>query len=394
MDSLYHIIALAGNAPNPHLNAKKGLHIDTHPHNGYDIRMKKGNETQLAPQVQHRMLQRGDLLTLDGRLMEAGWATSLLKRYDRAMIRAPKWRIKEWDYYLIANDFAALALTVADNGYMGLDSVSLMNFEQPAQRTVTRMTPLPMGKKGLPADGGAGVVRARGKQYELTFRKEGAQRHLYGHVYDFGGERKPLLFDIILHEPPGDSMVIATPFAGKPQHFYYNQKISCLPAEGRCIYDGQEHVFSSATSFGVLDWGRGVWPWRSTWYWASASGVAMGFRFGLNLGYGFGDTQAATENMLFFDGKAHKLGRVAFGIPMKDGREDWMSPWHIRDDQGRLDLQFVPIIDRSAHTSALLIATDQHQVFGRFSGRAVLDDGCAVDVVNLIGFAEKVRNRF
>ncbi len=391
---LYHIATGSGNETNPHLDPINRRDIDIHPHDGYDIRMKKGNEPPQAPQVQHRMLQRGDLLTLDGRLMEAGWATSLLKRYDRAMIRAPKWRIKEWDYYLIASDFAALAVTVADNGYMGLDSVSLMDFEQASHLTQTRMTLMPMGKRALPADSGSGVVRARGKQYELTFRKEGAQRHLYGHVYDFGGPRKPLLFDVILHEAPDDSMVIATPFAGKPHHFYYNQKINCMPADGRCIYDGQEYLFSPATSFGVLDWGRGVWPWRNTWYWASASGVALGARFGFNLGYGFGDTQAATENMLLFDGRAHKLGQVVFDIPIKDGREDWLSPWRIHDDQGRLDLVFEPIVDRNAYTTTLIIETDQHQVFGRFTGRALLDDGRAVDIAILIGFAEKVRNRF
>ena len=55
--------------------------------------------------------------------MEAGWSTQLIKRYDRAAVKAPAWRVKEWDYYLIGNDFFALALTVCDNSYMGLDSI-------------------------------------------------------------------------------------------------------------------------------------------------------------------------------------------------------------------------------------------------------------------------------
>ena len=45
--------------------------------------------------VQHRMVQSGALLTLDGRLMEAGYATGLIKRYDRDAVRASKLRIKE-----------------------------------------------------------------------------------------------------------------------------------------------------------------------------------------------------------------------------------------------------------------------------------------------------------
>lgn len=353
------------------------------------------NEAKLhsEPGIQRRMLQRGDLLGPDGRLMEAGWATQLIKRYDRGMIRASALRVKEWDYYLVAGDFFALALTVCDNGYMGLDSISLIDFENRTERTVTRMLPFPMGRRGLPPTSASGVIRAAGKNYEITFRKEGAQRHLYGHMYDFGGERSPLLFDIILHDAGEDSMVIATPFH-KPRRFYYNQKINCMPAEGRCIWGGRDYLFSPASSFGVLDWGRGVWTYRNTWYWASASGVVSGQRFGMNLGYGFGDTSAATENMLFWGGRAHKLGEVVFHIPKEGGEYAYEKPWTIEDAQGRLKLDFVPIIDRKAKINALVVATDQHQVFGRFSGRVRLDDGQTLDIANLIGFAERVYNRY
>jgi hypothetical protein len=37
---------------------------------------------------------------------------------------------------------------------------------------------------------------------------------------------------------------------------------------------------------------------------------------------------------------------------------------------------------------------NQHQVFGRFSGQAVLDDGSTVSFQDLLGFAEKVYNRW
>ena len=57
-------------------------------------------------------------------------------------------------------------------------------------------------------------------------------------------------------------------------------------------------------------------------------------------------------------------------------------------------MDFVPVIDRAARTSALVIESDQHQVFGRFTGRAVLDDGTALELKDFLGFAEKVRNRY
>ncbi|MEI3102134.1 MAG: DUF2804 family protein [Oscillospiraceae bacterium] len=65
----------------------------------------------------------------------------------------------------------------------------------------------------------------------------------------------------------------------------------------------------------MLDWGRGVWTYHNTWYWGSASYHVNGVPFGWNIGYGFGDTSAASENMLFYKGKAHKLSQVKFNIP-------------------------------------------------------------------------------
>ena len=41
-----------------------------------------------------------------------------------------------------------------------------------------------------------------------------------------------------------------------------------------------------------------------------------------------------------------------------------------------------------------LILTDQHQVFGRFTGRAVLDDGTELDIKDLICGVEVVHNKY
>ena len=65
--------------------------------------------------MEQHLLSGGSLLDEQGRLREAGYATSLVKTYDRGAIRAGKSRIKEWDYYLIYNDRFGVALTLDDN---------------------------------------------------------------------------------------------------------------------------------------------------------------------------------------------------------------------------------------------------------------------------------------
>jgi hypothetical protein len=57
-------------------------------------------------------------------------------------------------------------------------------------------------------------------------------------------------------------------------------------------------------------------------------------------------------------------------------------------------MDFRPLMDRSAVINLGVLCSDQHQVFGRFSGTAVLDDGRKIEIRDLTGFAEKVRNKW
>ena len=199
-----------------------------------------------------------------------------------------------------------------------------------------------------------------------------------------------------LTDEPAESMVIATPF-DRDGHFYYNQKINCMRAEGFVTYGyhNTTYEFKPEDSFAVLDWGRGVWTYDNTWYWGSASGLHEGVPFGFNIGYGFGNTEAASENMLFYDGKAHKLSDVRFHIPGDGTAEiDYLAPWKFTSDDGRFEMDFIPTLDRKSKTDFKVLMSDQHQVFGRFSGTAVLDDGTKLEIRDLAGFAEKVRNKW
>ena len=343
--------------------------------------------------MQHEITERHPLLDEKGHLIETGYARSLILDYDRKAIKANGMRIKEWDYYLICNDEFALALTVDDNSYMALDSISLIDFRIPWENTNSPMKAFTMGSRNFPASSVSGDVKGEGRNYSIEFLHEGDQRVLRFHMDDFM-DGKPISGEVRLDKKDDDSMVIVTPYRESKVHFYYNQKINCMPAEGKVTFDGKDYVFDKKNSFGTLDWGRGVWTYKNTWYWGSASGMAEGKRFGFNIGYGFGDTSAASENMLFYDGKAHKLSQVTFNIPMKDGKEDYMSPWTFRSDDGRFEMDFVPVLDRASNTDFVVLGSNQHQVFGRFSGKAILDDGRVVEIRDFMGFAEKVSNKW
>ena len=61
---------------------------------------------------------------------------------------------------------------------------------------------------------------------------------------------------------------------------------------------------------------------------------------------------------------------------------------------GRLDVQFVPEIERVAQTNLLVITSEVHQMFGRYAGRLVTDDGEVITITGLTGFAEEHHARW
>ena len=337
--------------------------------------------------------EKGPLLDSDGNVATPGYAKKHYLQYDRNAIKASTLRIKEWDYYYIGNRDWGLALTISDISFLGVISASFLDFHKPSQINKTVPTPFPMGNFKMPPSPEIGDVSRKIGKSSLSITNDGERRHLVGKFPDFGPAKEDFEVDITLSEPPEEYMFIATPFH-KEKHFYYNAKINCLKAKGYIKLG--EKKYSADDALGTLDWGRGVWTYDNTWYWGSLQAVLdNGKTFGFNIGYGFGDTSAASENMLFYDGKAHKLEHVKFNIPGDDeGKPRYLEDWTFTSSDGRLEMDFEPIIDRNASVNIGVLAMLPHQVFGLFSGKAILDSGKVIEFKDLIGFAEKVRNKW
>ena len=341
--------------------------------------------------MQNLIETNDDLLDEEGNLKHKGYATSLILNYDRTKITAPKMRIKEWDYYLIYNKDYAVALTIDDNYYMGLVSASFSDFNNKWEKTVSPMYWFPKGSVNLPPSSKEGDAVKEGKGYSFKFLIRGNKRILDCKIDKFLN-KKPFTIHFELENEPKDSMVIATPF-NKKGHFYYNQKIVGFKASGSVTIDDKTIDFNDDT-YALLDWGRGVWTYSNTWYWGSGCAKVGKDLIGFNLGYGFGDTSNASENMIFVNGKSIKVDRVTFSIPTnKKGKDEYLSPWAIISNDGIINCTFTPIIDRKSNTNALIIQSNQHQVFGKLSGTITLENK-VIELTDFVCFFEKVINRW
>lgn len=340
--------------------------------------------------MQTEIVTEGLLLKEDGTLSQKGYAKKLLLRYNRENIKASKLRIKEWDYYCILSDEYGLSLTIADIGYIGFIAATYFDFVNKTEKSNTVITALPLGKMNLPRTSEEGVTKFNNNKIKMEFMTIKNKRVL-SFKWDKCFDKTIFEGEITLKKyNEDDTMVIATPFKENKKAFYYNQKINCMPANGWFKFGDRIFEFYGKKDFGVLDWGRGVWPYKNKWYWGSASGLHNGKRFGFNIGYGVGDTSNASENMIFYDGRAHKLDEIVFDIP----QSSYLDKWQIVSNDGRFSMNFEPILDRHSHFSILLLEYNQHQVFGRFSGKVVLDNNETLEIIDLFGFAEEVFNKW
>lgn len=339
-------------------------------------------------------LNAGKLLDSNGHLLEAGYSKSLIKQYSRKDIKARAHRIKEWDYYIVTDGKTATAFTVADNSYMSLFSVSFLDFEEKSYITKSVMKWFTFGKLNLPSTSEKGNVMYEDKTIKLSILNDGERRRIECEFKNYGKKGETLTSEIIIEKQPEESMVIATPFDNVKTAFYYNQKINCMMCSGYTKIGSKIYNYDKRESLATLDWGRGVWTYKNTWYWGSMSVYVDGVPCGVNIGYGFGNTEKASENMIFYDGKAHKTDRIVFKIPTKNGKDDFMSEWTFESNDKRINLTFKPLLDRYDNINALIIASNQHQVFGLMNGTIVLDDGKVIEIKDKLGFAEKVMNKW
>lgn len=347
--------------------------------------------------MQQEIVKEADLFDPDGDLIQSGWARRLLLNYNREMMRAGSFRVKEWDCYVIMNPEFSVSLIISDVGYFGMATVDWRDFKNDEGSSGIAIRFFTRGKLNLPRTADIGdVFFSRGSKWVKFERNEvtGPNRVITFNFPKFKYRgHKGITGEITLHQPPKlDTMVNVIPFKSSIQ-FVYVQKIMCMPATGTVTVGGENYEFlgEKNNSWGALDWSRGVFPYKTQWWWAYASGIVNGVPFGFNIDYGFGTE--SSKSMLFYDGKGHHLDEVTY----KWDEKDLMKPWHFTSNDGRVELQLEPVHKHKMSLNILFLSTKGFNIFGYYTGDVVLDDGTKIHIDrsdNLFGSAEYYRHRW
>lgn len=266
---------------------------------------------------------------------------------------------------------------------IGLVGQAFLYFYEPLTRRYSEFsfrTPLALGTHldQRPEDGSA-AFRSGDNHVAMTATTEPRQRQLWVHLAN--GVRVDAVFDE--ETPPIQPMWICTPAGASG--FVFARKTAGAAVRGTVHFEGRTIDLADAGMLGHNDWTAGYMRRETSWNWGCVAGrLDDGRIVGLNVSCGVNET-GHSENCFWIDGALHRLGCVAFDYD----RRDLMQGWSLRDSDGRLDLEFTPEGSHKEKVNALVVATNFHQLFGRYRGTLRTVEGEVVELQGQLGYAEQ-----
>lgn len=303
-------------------------------------------------------------------------------------------RKKRWDYWGVLTPTHALSVTYADVDYIGITDVWWAEMATGRTGGRNRIAPGAAGIH-LPDRPGTEPLRsvARNQVIDLTDDDRGTRLSAAWTEPD----GTPASLDVLVELPEGhESLNVVIPWSDTL--FQFTSKHQARPASGELVI-GDERIEIGHRpdgvgdeAWGVLDVGRGRWPYRTRWNWGGGAGTATtGEVVGIQIGAKWTEGTGFTENGIIVDGRLHKLGHEL------EWTYDWdrpLLPWRVQDPTGRANLTLTPVHDKHTKVEAAVLGTEVHQVFGTWSGTVVTDDGHELTVDGVLGFAEESRSRW
>ncbi|MBI2167899.1 MAG: DUF2804 domain-containing protein [Actinobacteria bacterium] len=331
-----------------------------------------------------------DLCTPDGRRLNPaarGWSRQPL---HRANLRGRWGRTKRWDYWGVLTGDLAVSVTYADVDYLGIAAVWWADLR--SGRTGGRELARPLARGlSLPDVPGSAPLNWDGSGFRLDLSQGSAGTSISAEWTEKDGWPGALRIDVAL--PAGhESLNVVIPW--DERRFQFTSKHQARPATGELSVGDETWVFGDggADAWGVLDVGRGRWPYRTRWNWGGGAGHADDGRVvGIQIGGKWTDGTGFTENGVLVDGRLTKIGEE---LAWEYSWDRPLDPWRVRAPSGAVDLALQPVYDRHSKVQAVVAATEVHQVFGLWSGTVVTDDGDELHVDAVPGFAEESRSRW
>jgi len=322
----------------------------------------------------------------DGRLNPecAGWSRRALQVSN---LRGAWPRKKRWNYWCIVTPDFLFSVTLSNIDYLGLAFAYMLDFKSKLFIEQTSMAVLGRGCD-LP-ETVEGSAHFHDKEMDLSFSDDGHFIVINLQSANFKGKK----LDARIHlERPERTESINVMIPWNDEQYHFTSKQNCLPAGGTVQVGDRTYTLDPGRDFGCLDFGRGIWKYRTFWNWSSFSTRVGADEVGINLGAGWTEGSGATENGLLINGRVEKLSE---DVIFEYDPAHFMEPWKLHTAfSNQVNLVFTPFYERVAKTDLWILRSEAHQMIGSFSGKINSLDGRSFHVQDVIGWAEDHQARW
>ncbi|MCL2233792.1 MAG: DUF2804 domain-containing protein [Treponema sp.] len=327
-----------------------------------------------------------------GRPQNFGWARSPVFTYNPSLLNAARRKKSESDRYILFSPTHAVLLEIFDDGYLGYLCISVIYLKDRKKSFVkTLVTPFSLGAFDLPYDSNSGSVKFKQKKALVNFAcMEEGVRLIKVDIPNFGPRHESIVGQVVLTPLEGaESLVTHMSWRENAEAFSCSRRSPGYFAEGVIQFGISEFVFTRGDGWGIFDWCRGVRPRSDLRFWAAASGQTGDHHAGFSVGHCLADSSLGTENAFFLDGKIHKLNQISFPASL-----DRYKPSRFTSSDNRLEMTFTPLYEQEENHQMFFYSLKRRQLFGSFSGKAILDDGLKFVFNDLKGMLERRKSRF
>lgn len=298
-----------------------------------------------------------------------------------------EYRYKKWDSYVVHTQEITVLVTLVDIGYAKNAFIAL--YEVGGEVTVYEAVVAPWESMQMAVSPLQGLSLFESPDFFVFFfNNENGVKSVVARY------KEEIDLNLVFGAPPAEAESITwlNPFNSDNSLFYVTTKHYNYKVNGIVRTPTKEYQLLEVN--GMMDWGRGIWPYKSAWIWASGQGLYQSERIGLNIGeiYKTPGGSEATEDSFF-------LGSTLIKLCVISTEFGGMSPWHFSTVSSAAtaacacaNITFYPEKLHPKHLNYGVIMSKLDQAFGSFKG--TIKTMSATYEISLRGLAEFHQARF
>jgi len=304
-----------------------------------------------------------EVLTKEGKLAQSGYSKFQNVHWDSQPLASSykALRYKKWDFYGVFAENVTLCMAVADLYFAG--NVFVTVFEKGKTPFTVEKLVLPWEELQLSPLSESGLTLYNSTHFSLSFNSTNKHsKRIRVH------KNEEFNIDLVFEKSPNqEGMVLLSPMSQDMSQFFFTHKQFNYQVEGTAHIKNKKFVLQGEK--GMMDWGRGVWPYFSTWIWGSG----MRGEVALNLGEHLHSPNVtnATDDHILIGEKLIKLGAMHVSKPgvLKD-------PWEFKTfnskstaEYAAANITFYPEEFFFKTVNFWLVQSDMKQIFGEYVGQ-------------------------